>query len=591
MTSRPVVIRLILPFAATIVLVVVACGIAIYSAGQRNVRLEQINDLNRLATLVREHLSGDSITDDQRTQIHELARVLDTRITLIDAHGVVLLDTQADPAKMENHNGRPEVIAARTAGFGSSVRKSDTIHQRAVYVATPLDKDNPNGVVLRLSYPQSVWAKLNVPVWPILVAATLGALILMIWLGLILRSQWIEPIHALAETTDQMASGQWDARAHVRGAAELQFFSQRLNLAAEHAEVQLASLNHQRADLQALVDSLPDPIFLIDSSGQIALLNLAAAKIAQRPREAALNKRLVEIVNDEQIVGLYEAVIADSGSGVRHSEIRSTRGGAPNVYQAVGLHAQAGGVLLVLRNVTTMATAMQMKTDFVANASHELRTPIAAIKIAFETLGDVYQEDPQQTEKCIGIIDGHIQRLEDMLADLLDLSRVESPDKKPDIAPLKAGEVFATIRSTMTPLARQKSVNLNFQGDEEYAFPSDKRLLDLVVKNLVENSVKFTPAGGNVTVQIEPNNGDAIVRVVDTGIGISRQHLERVFERFYQVDAARSSAAGRGTGLGLAIVKHAVHALGGAVSLDSELGKGTRVECRFPIAAHGSVQS
>ena len=587
MTSRPVVLRLILPFAVTIGLVVIACGIAIYSAGQRNVRLEQINDLNRLVTLVREHVTGDTISEDQRKQIQELAGALDTRITLIDRNGVVFLDTQADPAKMENHNHRPEVVAARASGFGSSVRRSDTIHQQAVYVATPLDKSNPQGVVLRLSYPQSVWAKLNVPIWPILVAATAGALILMVWLGMILRNQWIEPIHALAETTDQMASGQWDARRRVRGASELKFFSKRLNLAAEHAESQLAILNHQRADLQALVDSLPDPIFLIDSSGRIALLNLAAAKILQMPRDEALSKRLIGIVNDEQIVGLYEAVVADPGPGVQHSEIRLARGAPPNVYQAVGLHAQAGGVLLVLRNVTTMATAVQMKTDFVANASHELKTPIAAIKIAFETLRDVYQEDPQQTEKCVGIIDGHIQRLEDMLADLLDLSRVESPDKKPDISPLKAGEVFSTIRSTMSPLARQKNVNLNFQGDEQYAFPSDRRLLDLVVKNLVENSVKFTPAGGSVTLQIEPSNGDAIVRVVDTGIGISPQHLDRVFERFYQVDSARSRTAGRGTGLGLAIVKHAVQALGGAVHLDSELGKGTRVECRFPTL-HGA---
>jgi two-component system phosphate regulon sensor histidine kinase PhoR len=588
MTPRPVLIRLILPFAATIVLVVIACGAAFYYAGQQTVRLEQINDLNRLAALVRPHLSGAALTDEQRKQIQDLADVLDTRITLIDRKGVVLLDTQADPAHMENHNGRPEVVAARSKGFGSSVRHSDTIDQEAVYVATPLDTSKPDGIILRLSYPEHVWAKLNQPLWPIFVAATVAALLLMLIMGIVLRRKWIGPIQALARMTDRMASGEWSARATPAGADELRFFSHRLNLAAEHVERQLSDLNHQRADLQALIDSLPDPIFLIDSTGRIALLNLAAAKIVQMPRDQALDKRLVTIVNDEQILELYEAVIADPGTAAKHAEIRSARTVQRNVYQAVGLRAQAGGVLLVLRNVTTMATAVQMKTDFVANASHELRTPIAAIKIAFETLREVHNEDTEQTEKCIGIIDGHIKRLEDMLADLLDLSRVESPDIKPHLAPLKAGEVFSTVRSTLSSLARQKNLTLSFHGDEHFAFPSDRRLLNLVVKNLVENSVKFTPAGGNVTVAIEPQDGLAIVRVIDSGIGIPPQHLDRVFERFYQVDAARSSTTGRGTGLGLAIVKHAVHALGGSVSLTSEPGKGTTVECTFPESTASS---
>src|SRR5207248_11488196 len=158
--------------------------------------------------------------------------------------------------------------------------------------------------------------------WPLLVAATVAALLLMLLLGAILRRQWIGPIRALAQATDRMASGEWDARAEPRGAEDLRFFSQRLNLAAEHAERQLADLNHQRADLQALVDALPDPIFLIDSVGRIALLNLAAAKIIQTPRDQALSKRLVTIVNDEQIIELYERVVADPGSGILHCDIR-----------------------------------------------------------------------------------------------------------------------------------------------------------------------------------------------------------------------------------------------------------------------------
>jgi two-component system phosphate regulon sensor histidine kinase PhoR len=162
---------------------------------------------------------------------------------------------------------------------------------------------------------------------------------------------------------------------------------------------------------------------------------------------------------------------------------------------------------------------------------------------------------------------------------------VESPDIKPHLERLKAGEVFSSIRTSLGAVAKQRKLSLEFKGDEQFAFATDKRLLNLVIKNLIENSVKFTPSGGRVTLEIERQAEEAVVRVVDTGIGIPPQHLDRVFERFYQVDAARSSISGRGTGLGLAIVKHAVHAMGGKVDLSSEVGKGTTVECRFPLRA------
>jgi two-component system phosphate regulon sensor histidine kinase PhoR len=280
-------------------------------------------------------------------------------------------------------------------------------------------------------------------------------------------------------------------------------------------------------------------------------------------------------------------------------DVRVSRLGQKLHYQAVAARTNAGGVLLVLRDVSKLVSAVQMKTDFVANASHELRTPIAAIKLAFDTLTEVHADDPQQTQRCIQIIAGHLKRLEDMLADLLDLSRVENENIKPEIAPLLAREPLAIVRNTMTPLAADRGVTLSIEADEGMQLRSDRRLLDLILKNLVENGIKYTPAGGSVRVVMRrehaaaagDDNGEAsgtvLLQVVDTGIGIPPQHLERVFERFYQVDAARSGSAGRGTGLGLAIVKHAVHALGGQVKIDSLVGLGTTVTCVLPDSLTG----
>ncbi len=397
-------------------------------------------------------------------------------------------------------------------------------------------------------------------------------------------------MRALASAAERMAAGEWDVRATPRGAEDVRLFSGRLNVVAAQAQKQLADLRDQRADLAALVDTLPDPFLVIDAHRRILLMNAPAAALLQLTAEQAVGKTVDAVVNEAGILGPSQhdnATATHPSAGEAPREIRLSRDGQRLVYQVMVTPSAAGGVLLVLRDVSALANAVQMKADFVANASHELRTPIAAIKIAFETLRDVYTEDPPQTERCIEIIDEHIRRLEEMLRDLLDLSRVESPDLNPRLADVKAADLFALLRSTMGPVARQKGVELTFVDGQAHLV-SDERLLNLVLKNLVENSIKFTPAGGRVTVSVEtqqPEAGRVTLRVADTGVGIPPEHIDRVFERFYQVGAARSGSAGRGTGLGLAIVKHAVAALGGSVNLESVVGEGTTVTCVIPQTA------
>lgn len=447
-------------------------------------------------------------------------------------------------------------------------------------------------MAFKLTWPeQSAWR----PVTPAVVAS----LLVVTWMAVILRKRWVAPVRHIADVADRMAAGDWTARADASGADDPRALAGRLNLLAAAAQQQLSALDHQRSDLQQLVDSLPDPILLSDAQQRLILINAPASRLLQVSAAQALGKKFVNVVNDAQILDLFESLApgdaARPGAAVQR-DIRIARGGQRSYFQAVGTRTKAGGVLIVLRNVSTMASAIQMKTDFVANASHELRTPISAIKIAFETLRDVHEEDPQQAQRCIAIIEGHLVRLEEMLRDLLDLSRVETPELKPQLGPVSPGRLFASLRQALGSMARQKQVELRFDGEEQLAFASDERLLDLILKNLVENSVKFTPAGGTVTVSAarasaadEGRAGAAAadspgvrLTVSDTGIGIPEEHLDRVFERFYQVEASRTGGASRGTGLGLAIVKHAVHALGGTVELTSRAGAGTTVSCLVP---------
>ncbi len=401
-----------------------------------------------------------------------------------------------------------------------------------------------------------------------------------------------------------MADGQWDARVDLAApptataAGDVRTLADRMNRLAAHAQRQLAEINQQQRDLHTLVDTLPDPILVTDAAGRVALANAPAAHLLRLAPARVVGKRATEVVNDP---ALLQLLVADrlaanaptptpaptpDPSGPR--PVRLVRGGRPLTYQAVTTPTAAGGLLLLLRDVSNMADTIQMKTDFVANASHELRTPIAAIKIALETMADAFDDDPDQARRCTVVITGHVQRLEDLLGDLLDLSRLESPDAPPTFADVKPWDLFAVVRSAFGPSARLKGVDLRF-GDDPItpdSFTSDDRLLNLILKNLVENSLKFTPPGGTVTVTLraaEHDGGPAILlSVTDTGSGIPPEHLDRVFERFYQVDPARSGTAGRGTGLGLAIVKHAVAALGGTVRLASVVAAGTTVTCLFP---------
>jgi two-component system, OmpR family, phosphate regulon sensor histidine kinase PhoR len=430
-----------------------------------------------------------------------------------------------------------------------------------------------------------------------ILASAAVTVILALWA---VRRWWAGPLRSFTADAAQIVQSDWRGQLSPAGAADVRELGIRFNQIAALTQQRLAELQHEQADLHALVDTLPDAILASDSLGRLILMNAPASRLLLLSAAEALGRKIVSAIADEPVVELFEAVAAlpESTPAVPltvQREVRLTRGGQKMTCQAVAARTAGGGALVVLRDVSTLARAIQMKTDFVANASHELRTPITAIKIAFETLREAFSDDPDQVERCMGVIDGNLHRLEEMLRDLLDLSRVEGPEMEPAAVAVKSSEMFNAVRGALLPVAQQKQVELIFDEPHPRQFISDARLLNLILKNLVENSVKYTPAGGRVTVSLTQSAPDerpaqVLLSVVDTGIGIAPEHIDRVFERFYQVDSARSGSAGRGTGLGLAIVKHAVNALGGSVKLESTVGTGTTVICAFPQPAAQPVQ-
>jgi two-component system phosphate regulon sensor histidine kinase PhoR len=400
---------------------------------------------------------------------------------------------------------------------------------------------------------------------------------------------WAGPLRRVGRTAEELTAGNWSARVDpAGGTADVNQLATRLNAVASAAGQQLAEREEQRRVMQVLVDTLPDPVLLVEGHRRVTLINSAAGRLLGVPPATAVTRWLGEVVKDRALLETFDAlppVLAGARAPAApvEREVQLDRDGARLTYQAVATRT-ADGVLLVLRDVTALSETVRMKTDFVANASHELRTPVAAIKAAFETLREVYAEDPHQTERCVRIIDGHLHRLEEMLRDLLDLSRLESPDVRVELSAVRPSELFANVRAAFAEAAAAKRVGVRVDAGPDEPFTGDPRLLNLILKNLAENAIKFTPAGGTVTLSIGRAAGTSsvVLAVRDTGVGIPAEHVHRVFERFYQVDPARSGSAGRGTGLGLAIVKHAATALGGSVSLSSKPGEGTTVTCLLP---------
>jgi two-component system phosphate regulon sensor histidine kinase PhoR len=592
MARRSFLVRLLVPFVALWVAVSAASLVLTAWVARGSVYLDQVRALNAAAAAVRRGASSD--------ELRALAGRAACRLTVIDGTGRVRFDTDADPAHMPNHNDRPEVADARRLGVGMASHFSQTLHQPAIYLAAQVDPAGAAGTIVRVCYVHDVWASLQTPLWAVTITGAAVTAAMVAILAAVLQRHWVAPIRAVSAAAGRLASGQWDVRVDARGSDEVRHLATQVNHLAAQAEQQLAELKRQRRDLRGLVDTLPDPILVTDAAGRVELVNVPAADLLRLSPPRVVGQKTVNVVGDEALLQLFDAAgdVAPSWeTRPVYREVRLMRDAHRRTYQSFAARTATGGTLLVLRDVTAMADTVQMKTDFVANASHELRTPIAAIKIALETLREASVDDPPQAERCVNIIDGHVRRLEDLLRDLLDLSRLESPDAKPTLVDVKPWELFAAVRSAFGPTAREKGVNLVLADDPitPDSFHGDEHLLNLVLKNLVENSLKFTPPGGSVTVSMragEARGRPALqLSVSDTGIGIPPEHRDRVFERFYQVDPARSGTAGRGTGLGLAIVKHAVAALGGTVRLESAVGRGTTVTCVLPQDAGVAVGS
>lgn len=558
------------------------------------------------------------------------------RVTFISINGTVWGDSEADPSHMEPHANRAEFMDAIRTGQGESSRWSRTTSRETKYVAVRVgDAAEPLGVV-RVSMPTRFVAAHEDAtrrlVWKIGGVGIAAALVLALGLALV----WSAPIRRITETARTLSRGDLSARVRVTGRDELGVMAQSLNQMRDHLASQLQTIDRQRQNLEYLIRTLQEGVIVAGADGRILLINPAAVRLIRlmqhrvnpQPLAASgangsaqpiagnglIGQSIEECVPHQALQDMLRtrraaqttASSADPGSGDltrtrtgREVRLEFEHAGGVEVWSARASHielaaprigdSEPAARLVVLTDITELTRTIQMKTDFVANASHELRTPLSAIRAAVETLQQLDPAaEPGAVRNFVEVIDRHSTRLVDLVADLLDLSKLESAEAQFPPQQISLREFLDELRSRYAAPINVNGLSLDTScadnADELFVSP---QLLRLVLDNLVDNAIKFTERGGEIRVAAVRANIGVGIEVSDTGCGIPEDQQPRVFERFYQVQRARSGLGGgttkvRGTGLGLSIVRHAVAAMQGRVDLWSRVGEGTRVTVTIP---------
>ena len=543
------------------------------------------DDLARQAELCaidvsRAPLARGVATDAIADALGEAARA---RVTIALADGSIAGDSALSLDEIEalgaaDDGGRPEIRRALEGLRAESERASSVSSGRIRYLAVPVLKGDVVVGAVRLGVPADAASADVARLRGALALAAAVALLAAVGLALIAARLVSQGVGSLAIAARRLASGDLEARARPDGEDELAQLGRSIDDLAAGLRTTLRELVEERDLLSGILDNLGEGVLLLDRDGRIALVNPALREMLLLARDD-VGKHLLEVVRHAQLADLLEA--AKRGRAQAEIEVEGLKPRRVLV-RAEALDRELGGTFVVFYDVTDLRRLETLRRDFVANASHELRTPVTSIRSATETLQVVGGGDPGTLEKFLGIVARNAERLQRLLEDLLDLSRIESRElelHREEVDLRHAAERAASLLSDRAARAKT-SVIVDVSDDAPPAWV-DARALEQVLENLLDNAIKYCP-GAVVKVSAEAEGASVRLEIADRGPGIEARHLDRLFERFYRVDAGRSRQLG-GTGLGLAIVKHLVEAMDGSIEVESTIGVGTTFRMRFPI--------
>lgn len=515
----------------------------------------------------------------------ELGQLSTTRITVILPDGTVIGDSRETPRFMDNHADRDEVSAALGGDIGKSMRYSNTLQQRMMYVAVPLVKAERVVVVVRTSVSVSL---LDETMNSIRLKIALGVLVIAVLaagVSYFVSRRISRPIETIREGAQHFSAGDLTHRLPAFGTEEMSGLAEVLNRMAVLLDDRLKTVIRQRNELEAVLSSMLEGVTAVDQNELIIRMNQAAGQMLDCDPSKATGRHIQEVIRN---LALQRFVIgALSSAKTVGDDFLVFRGGERllnvNCSPLFDATNRQIGTLLVMNDVTQLRHLENVRSDFVANVSHEIKTPLTAIKGFVETLQQGSVDKPEEQERFLDIVLKHVNRLNAILEDLLSLSRIEKENDQNEIQ-LESGSIKEVVRTAVQvcqPKAAAKNIQVTLDCPDEITTRIDATLLEQALVNLIDNAIKYSGHDSPVQIRAGRKDSEVIIHITDLGPGIPRQHLPRLFERFYRIDKARSRKLG-GTGLGLSIVKHIVQAHGGYVAVESTLGKGSTFIIHLP---------
>jgi two-component system phosphate regulon sensor histidine kinase PhoR len=539
------------------------------------------------------YLSGSDYLKPLQQKIVLLGKKTKSRLTAIDRNGLVIADSQETPENMDNHNFRPEIIEARTKGFSTVSRFSQTLQQEMVYRAQRIDDADITLGFVRVSLPlHNIDQKLGLLRLNVIYGAAIAAFSALI-LGFFFVKHFLSPIVRMTEVAESISRGDYNRRIDINQRDEMGMLARAVNRMALTSSQRMAEITEDRNRLAGILTGMVEGVIYVDENQLIQHINQAAVKMLSLSKSSSLDKPIWEQVRIEEITTAVEQAI-ETGNVVKTQLCKASgqllgqsKAIVIDIYVAAILNEKGRsiGVVIVLNDISEIALLERIRRDFVANASHELKTPITAIRALTETILDDEEMDPAIARRFTEKINAQSLRLSSLVSDLMTISRLESDETAKPLQVFNFKKIVENSLSDIAPACQDRNINLSSQlCDERVQIEADEQAVSQLVDNLLDNAVKYTLDNGNVDVLMHVNldQSKIVLEVKDTGIGISLEHQRRIFERFYRVDKARSRDLG-GTGLGLSIVKNIAEQHGGSVSVSSRLGHGTSFTVILPI--------
>jgi len=592
--------KLALTFLALLVCVLLAVDFLAERALRSNYENDSSRELQALARLVRARTFPLTAVPPKTP---EEAATLDkwvadaassgARVTIIAADGMVLADSESQVETMENHANRQEVQEALQKGEGRFIRQSVSVKRGLIYYAFReyLPGDVP--VVIRLALPLE---GIDQPRGQFRTELIVGSLLIFLIAGaagLLMSRSYSDRVERLREFSRRVAEGDFRPLPSDGTGDTLEALGTSMNQTASRLDRTIRTLTEERNLSSAILGSMVEGVAVVNAAERLVFTNPGFASILGLDVPPVAGSSLLEVVRQTELIGAVRRVLA--GEPRVESEI-ATGTLRQHFFAATVASVRAGetsGAVIVLHDITELRKLERVRRDFVANVSHEFRTPLTAIQGFSETLLAGAMDDPQNRERFLNIILEHARRLARLTEDLLKLSQMDADRLELEIRPVKVALLIESCYETARHRAAERELNLTLDASEDLPdVAGDARRLQEILQNLLDNAIQYTLPGGKIHLTAELKNDEVVFTVSDTGIGIPTADQPRIFERFYRVDAARSREAG-GTGLGLAIAKHLVEVQGGRLWVKSEVGVGSKFHFSVPLfdAERASLRS